>query len=109
MISPDASSVTLYHSVDEEWEGTTRVELDLEADGDILDQTNVTLTGRIVPVNDQIVQISTIDQQTLIEDGQSLYFNYENYFFDTDVKKNISSSHRPRWILILWERGIACS
>ena len=84
VISPDASSVTLYHSVDEEWEGTTLVELDLEADGDILDQTNVTLTGRIVPVNDQIVQISTIDQQTLIEDGQSLYFNYENYFFDPE-------------------------
>ena len=84
VISPDASSVTLYHSVDEEWEGTTRVLLDLEADGDILDQTNVTLTGRIVPVNDQIVQISTIDQQTLIEDGQSLYFNYENYFFDPE-------------------------
>lgn len=84
VISPDASSVTLYHSVDEEWEGTTRIELDLEAAGDILDQTNVTLDGRVVPVNDQILRISTIDQQTLTEDGESLFLNYENYFFDPE-------------------------
>lgn len=83
-ISPDSSSVTLYHSVDEEWEGTTRIELDLEAEGGLLDQATATLTGRVIPVNDQIIQLSTIDQQTLTEDGESLYLNYDNYFLDPE-------------------------
>jgi hypothetical protein len=84
VISPDQSSMTIYHSVDEEWEGTTRVEVDLEAEGDILDQANVTLEGRILPVNDQLIQLSTIDQQTLTEDGASLFINYGDYFVDPE-------------------------
>ena len=56
----------------------------LEADGDILDQANVTLNASILPVNDPIMQLSTIEQQTLVEDGASLYLNYENYFFDPE-------------------------
>ena len=84
IISPDGTSLTLSHPVDEEWEGATKLVLELEADGEILDQANVTLNGSILPVNDQIVRLSTIDQQTLIEDGSSLYINYENYFFDPE-------------------------
>lgn len=84
VISPDASSMTIYHSVDEEWDGTTRVELDLEADGDVLDRANVTLNGRILPINDQLIQLSTIEQQTLLEDGESLYINYGDYFIDPE-------------------------
>jgi hypothetical protein len=84
VISPDASSVTLYHSVDEEWEGSTRIYLDIEAEGDILDQANITLNGSVIPVNDQIIQLSTINQQTLTEDGQSLYINYSTYFTDPE-------------------------
>ena len=83
-IAPDASSITLLHSVDEEWEGSTRIELDLEAAGDILDQANVTLNASIVPVNDQIVQLSTINQQTLTEDGETFYLNYSEFFFDPE-------------------------
>ena len=84
VISPDGSSLTLYHSVDEEWEGTTKLNLVLEADGDILDRANVTLNASILPVNDPIIQLSTIEQQTLVEDGASLYLNYENYFLDPE-------------------------
>jgi hypothetical protein len=84
VISPDQSTMTIYHSVDEEWEGTTRVEVDLEAEGEILDQANVTLEGRILPVNDQLIQLSTIDQQTLTEDGASLFINYGDYFIDPE-------------------------
>ena len=84
VISPDQTSVTLYHSVDEEWEGTTKIALDFEADGDILDQANATLIGRILPINDQLIQLSTIDQKTLIEDGESLFINYEDYFYDPE-------------------------
>jgi len=84
VISSDASFVTLYHSVDEEWEGTTRVQFDLQADGEILDQGSATLLGRIVPINDQLIQVSTIEQKTLIEDGESLYLNYEDYFVDPE-------------------------
>ena len=83
-ISPDSSSFTLYHSVDEEWDGTTKLNLVLEAEGDIIDQANVTLNASILPVNDPIIQLSTIEQQTLVEDGASLYLNYENYFFDPE-------------------------
>ena len=84
VISPDASAVTLYHSVDEEWEGSTRIYLDIEAEGDILDQASITLNGSVIPVNDQIIQLSTINQQTLTEDGQSLYINYSTYFTDPE-------------------------
>ena len=84
VIHPDQSSVTLYHSLDEEWEGTTRIELDLEADGEILDQANVTLLGRVLPINDQIIQLSTIGQQTLIEDGESILLPYLDYFEDPE-------------------------
>ena len=83
-ISPDETSLTLFHSVDEEWEGTTRIDLDLEADGEILDQASVILNGSILPVNDQIIQLSTIEQQTLIEDGESLYIDYSQYFTDPE-------------------------
>ncbi len=83
-ISPDGTSLTLFHSVDEEWEGTTRINLDLEADGEILDQASVILNGSILPVNDQIIQLSTIEQQTLIEDGESLYIDYSQYFTDPE-------------------------
>ena len=83
-ISPDASSLTMFHSVDEEWEGSTKIRLDLEAEGEILDQANVTLNGRVIPVDDQIIQLTTINQQTLIEDGESLYFNYSDYFIDPE-------------------------
>ena len=38
VINQDGSSIALFHSVDEEWEGTTKINLVLEADGDILDQ-----------------------------------------------------------------------
>ena len=74
----------MYHSIDEEWEGTTKINLELEADGDILDQANVTINGSILPVNDPIVRLSTIEQQTLVEDGSSLFLNYRNYFFDPE-------------------------
>ena len=84
VVSPDGLLLTLSHSVDEEWEGTTTINLTLEADGDILDQANVILNASILPVNDPIVQLSTIDQQTLVEDGNSLFINYENYFFDPE-------------------------
>ena len=84
IISPDGASFTLMHAVDEEWEGTSKVNLLLEADGDILDQANVTLNASILPVNDPIVQFTTIEQLTLIEDGASLFLNYENYFFDPE-------------------------
>ena len=84
VINQDGSSIALFHSVDEEWEGTTKVNLVLEADGDILDQANVTLNASILPINDPIIQLSTIEQQTLVEDGASLYLNYENYFFDPE-------------------------
>ncbi|MEC7254207.1 MAG: hypothetical protein VXY42_03025 [Candidatus Thermoplasmatota archaeon] len=83
-ISPDASSLTVFHSVDEEWEGSTKIRLDLEAEGEILDQANVILNGSVIPVDDQIIQLTTINQQTLIEDGESLYFNYSNYFIDPE-------------------------
>ena len=84
VVNPDGTSLTLFHYVDEEWEGATKISLVLEADGDVLDQANVTINASILPVNDQIVQLSTIDQQTLVEDGNSLYINYEDYFFDPE-------------------------
>ncbi|MEC7112185.1 MAG: hypothetical protein VXW72_01510, partial [Candidatus Thermoplasmatota archaeon] len=84
VVNPEGTSLTLFHSVDEEWEGATKIGLVLEADGDVLDQANVTINASILPVNDQIVQLSTIDQQTLVEDGASWYLNYENYFFDPE-------------------------
>ena len=57
---------------------------DLEADGEILDQANVTLPGRVLPINDQIIQLSTIDQQTLTEDGESIVLSYLDYFEDPE-------------------------
>ena len=74
----------LYHALDEEWEGTTRVELLLRAEGEIFDEVVVTVVGRITPVDDQIIQLSMIEQQTLIEDGESIFINYEDYFFDPE-------------------------
>ena len=56
----------------------------MEADGEILDQASVILNGSILPVNDQIIQLSTIEQQTLIEDGASLYIDYSQYFTDPE-------------------------
>ncbi len=84
VVASDGLSLTLYHSIDEEWEGTTKINLELEADGEILDQANVTINASILPVNDPIVRLSTIEQQTLVEDGGSLFLNYQNYFFDPE-------------------------
>ena len=84
IVDQGSSSAMLYHALDEEWEGTTRVELLLRAEGEILDEVVVTVIGRITPVDDQIIQLSMIEQQTLIEDGQSIFINYEDYFFDPE-------------------------
>ena len=84
IIDADLLGFTLTHSLDEEWEGTTKIALELKAGGAILDILNVTLNGSILPINDPLIQISTVGQQVVDEDSPAVWFNASQYISDPE-------------------------
>ena len=84
IIDADLLGFTLTHSLDEEWEGTTRIALELKAAGAILDIQNVTLNASILPINDLLIQISTVGQQVVDEDSPAVWFDASQYISDPE-------------------------
>ncbi len=84
IIDADLLGFTLTHSLDEEWEGTTRIALELKAGGAILDILNVTLNASILPINDPLIQISTVGQQVVDEDSPAVWFDASQYISDPE-------------------------
>lgn len=84
IIDADLLGFTLTHSLDEEWEGTTRIALELKAGGTILDILNVTLNASILPINDPLIQISTVGQQVVDEDSPAVWFDASQYISDPE-------------------------
>lgn len=84
IIDADLLGFTLSHPLDEEWEGTTKVALELKAGGAILDLLNVTLNGSILPINDPLIQLSTVVQQVVDEDGPAVWFDASQYITDPE-------------------------
>lgn len=84
VIDSDLLGITLVHTVDEEWEGTTKIALELKAGGEILDALNVTLNGSILPVNDPLIQLSSVEQQVVDEDSSSIWFDVSQYISDPE-------------------------
>lgn len=84
IIDADLLGLTLIHSLDEEWEGTTKIALELKAGGAILDVLNVTLNGSILPINDPLIQLSTVGQQVVDEDGPAVWFDVSQYISDPE-------------------------
>ena len=84
IVDSDLLGFTLIHSVDEEWEGTTNIALELKAGGAILDVLNVTLNGSILPIDDPLIQFSTVEQQVIDEDGPTVWFDSSQYVTDPE-------------------------
>ena len=84
IIDADLLGFTLTHSLDEEWEGATRIALELKAGGAILDILNVTLNASILPINDPLIQISTVGQQVVDEDSPAVWFDASQYISDPE-------------------------
>ena len=84
VIDSDLLGITLVHAVDEEWEGTTTIALELKAGGEILDALNVTLNGSILPINDPLIQLSNVEQQVVDEDSSSIWFDVSQYISDPE-------------------------
>ena len=84
IIDADLLGFTLTHSLDEEWEGTTRIALELKAGGAVLDILNVTLNASILPINDPLIQISTVGQQVVDEDSSAVWFDASQYISDPE-------------------------
>jgi hypothetical protein len=84
IIDADLLGFTLTHSLDEEWEGTTRIALELKAGGAVLDILNVTLNASILPINDPLIQISTVGQQVVDEDSPAVWFDASQYISDPE-------------------------
>ena len=84
IIDADLLGFTLTHSLDEEWEGTTKIALELKAGGAVLDILNVTLNGSILPINDPLIQISTVGQQVVDEDSPAVWFDASQYISDPE-------------------------
>ena len=84
IIDADLLGFTLTHSLDEEWEGTTRIALELKAGGAILDLLNVTLNASILPINDPLIQISAVGQQVDDEDSPAVWFDASQYISDPE-------------------------
>jgi hypothetical protein len=84
IIDADLLGFTLTHSLDEEWEGTTRIALELKAGGAILDILNVTLNASILPINDPLIQISAVGQQVVDEDSPAVWFDASQYISDPE-------------------------
>ena len=84
IVDSDLLGFTLTHSVDEEWEGTTNIALELKARGAILDVLNVTLNGSILPIDDPLIQFSTVEQQVIDEDGPTVWFDSSQYVTDPE-------------------------
>ncbi len=58
--------------------------MELKAGGAILDILNVTLNGSILPINDPLIQISTVGQQVVDEDSPAVWFNASQYISDPE-------------------------
>ena len=84
IIDADLLGFTLTHSLDEEWEGATRIALELKAGGAVLDILNVTLNASILPINDPLIQISTVGQQVVDEDSPAVWFDASQYISDPE-------------------------
>ena len=84
IIDADLLGFTLTHSLDEEWEGATRIALELKAVGAVLDILNVTLNASILPINDPLIQISTVGQQVVDEDSSAVWFDASQYISDPE-------------------------
>jgi hypothetical protein len=84
IIDADMLGFTLVHSLDEEWEGTTKIALELKAGGAVLDILNVTLNGSILPINDPLIQVSTVGQQVVDEDSPAVWFDASQYISDPE-------------------------
>ena len=84
IIDADLLGFTLTHSLDEEWEGATRIALELKAGGAVLDILNVTLNASILPINDLLIQISTVGQQVVDEDSPAVWFDASQYISDPE-------------------------
>ena len=84
IIDADLLGFTLTHSLDEEWEGATRIALELKAGGAVLDILNVTLNASILPINDPLIQISTVGQQVVDEDSSAVWFDASQYISDPE-------------------------
>ena len=84
IIDADLLGFTLTHSLDEEWEGSTKIALELKAGGTVLDILNVTLNGSILPIDDPLIQLSTVEQQIVDEDGPTVWFDTSQYVTDPE-------------------------
>ena len=81
-LSWDADSFTIYHIADQEWSGTVLLDLVLMAGVD--DQVNITLRVVVSAVDDTVVQIETIPQQRVDEDGETIIVDMALYVTDPE-------------------------
>ena len=106
IIDADSLGLTLIHSLDEEWEGATKIALELKAGGAILDTLNVTLNGSILPINDPLIQLSTVEQQVVDEDGLAVWFDVSQYISDPEgapLSMEINGLLQGQGELLSWE------
>lgn len=77
-------SVTVSHSIDEEWIGEADANITLRADGVYQDQRDVFVRIVVLPVDDPVVVRSTIPQQVLEEDGPTISVNLTEIVSDPE-------------------------
>jgi hypothetical protein len=81
-LSWDANSFTISHVADQEWSGTVLLDLILMAGID--DQANITLRVVVSAVDDPVVQIETVPQQRVDEDGETIIVDMAQYVSDPE-------------------------
>jgi len=81
-LSRDANSFTISHVADQEWSGTVLLDLTLMAG--INDQANITLRVVVSAVDDPVVQIETVPQQRVDEDGETIIIDMAQYVTDPE-------------------------
>jgi len=78
----DADSFTIYHVADQEWSGTVLLDLVLMAG--VYDQANITLQVVVSAVDDTVIQIETVPQQRVDEDGETIIVDMTLYVTDPE-------------------------
>jgi hypothetical protein len=107
----DGLTLEVNHAIEEEWLGECSLELKLRSDGGVVDEQNITLRVFLSPVDDPVVQIGTVPQQVLFEDGFNLDFDFSDVVLDPEgqsllVSVNGASSGAEGPVMFSVENGI---
>ncbi len=91
-VDSDFRSLSVTHTVTDEYVIGAEVDVLLRADGDgVIDEISTTLDIVLIPYDDPVVKTGIVATQTLFEDGPPVQVNISDYAYDPEGKPLLAS------------------